>query len=567
MKRASTDEQELPQKRAKIEEVLPKTSRPLTEQEKESWRLAKTMFDTKKHPDVKFEKTNPLDKRTLYWFHCHEHDVKFERSLYRLIIKPFKHQICKKKRMATVAPHLEPYFHSSEGGLKFAQLSHGSNEMCTWVCENAHSFKLTPKQMIRRRAFFCEICKTSSNSLKQLHPKLEPFFINSTDGKAFDEVARMSHNICTWWCDKKLHKVQFSPHAYVAQATHGCGECFKKWQLSMDCLYPNHKKRYVVEKNKTPYEDVDIHTDVIYTWRFRSCVHVLEKTPREFMKIAGNRCRVCSGFHRSHPELAKYYCEENTMPFTSIKHGDAAKYWWCDEFKHKILSVPNTFAESKNTRCRECNLLSAKNPKLFEQLDHEKNKLDGIDESALTFGCDNEVYWRCPVDPKHPSWKAAVCNRSLELRHCGHCRTNQSAVEKKMQSLLEDRGIKFETQKTFPDLVHKKALKCDFYIPPKTCSDAAIIIEIDGPQHFGVGMAWFNDPGITLRDRKKNLYAKQHGINMLRVDYNSRLNYGVILDDFLADIGNSRDKALPPYFKGPSYTEEYKRMAFDVTTT
>lgn len=78
-----------------------------------------------------------------------------------------------------------------------------------------------------------------------------------------------------------------------------------------------------------------------------------------------------------------------------------------------------------------------------------------------------------------------------------------SKGEAKIQKILEENNIYFETQKTFKDCKDQGNLKFDFYLPNYNCC-----IEYDGIQHFeNKSNGYFTEEklkGIKKRDSIKN---------------------------------------------------------------
>jgi very-short-patch-repair endonuclease len=567
MKRAGQElpeHTEAPQKRQKLaadddDDDLPKASRKLTKAEEYNLRVARDMFDHERNPGVVFKQLNPLAK-VLYWFKCVKHNCSFEKKMYNMVKGGYIHVPCKETRLTDVAPHLKDYFVSAPNKKAFEDLTHASHEECTWRCKKKHEFQVRVKEILKRKKFVCKTCYMGSHSMKAKHPELERFFIKGEKDPSYSDISAQSHKVYTWWCDKELHKIERTPKGYFHAKEHECKECDLIWKSSMDNLYPQLKPRFS-PKNDAKFGSIDIDSKVIYTWHCREKLHEIQKTPREFVELSKGRCKHCYPWLNSAPDMEKYYCQDNTAPFSDVYFSNEPRYWWCKEFKHKKLKRPDEIFPRQARKCFECRLLSVQNPALYAQLDHEKNKEAKIDTSILTYGCNTAAYWKCPIDDTHPSWLAKITVRSLGLRHCALCKPKQSIVENTFEQLLKDRGIDFEKQKR--DLIglkYKNALSCDFYIAPNLVSTAAVLIEVDGAHHFLKGI--YKDVEVPKRDRKKNIYAKSHGINMLRVDYRSKARHGEILDQFLKDIYESEDP-LPPFFIGPSYTDDYKNTAFD----
>lgn len=114
---------------------------------------------------------------------------------------------------------------------------------------------------------------------------------------------------------------------------------------------------------------------------------------------------------------------------------------------------------------------------------------------------------------------------------CG-CK-RQSKGENIIEQLLKTNNIKYETEKTFVDLVsikdNKTPYRYDFYLP-----DLNRLIEYDGEQHQTDKYDYyFNRPYKELQqvDTIKNEYAKKHNITLVRIPYKHINN--LIIDDLL----------------------------------
>ena len=71
---------------------------------------------------------------------------------------------------------------------------------------------------------------------------------------------------------------------------------------------------------------------------------------------------------------------------------------------------------------------------------------------------------------------------------------------------LDERGIKYETQKTFPWMGR---LRLDFYLP-----DYNVGIECQGIQHFTED-TYYGNKEIMIRDRAKRDLCKANGVKLL----------------------------------------------------
>lgn len=95
-----------------------------------------------------------------------------------------------------------------------------------------------------------------------------------------------------------------------------------------------------------------------------------------------------------------------------------------------------------------------------------------------------------------------------------------------LQEIFPDYTV--EPQKTFPGLLHKKSLKYDFYI-----HDLLLLVEVDGAQHHDPENRWYSEEGV-VRDGKKNMYAEENGLTLVRIPYIFNVNREHVEERLLA---------------------------------
>lgn len=184
-----------------------------------------------------------------------------------------------------------------------------------------------------------------------------------------------------------------------------------------------------------------------------------------------------------------------------------------NECGHEYYTEPNSW--NRGTRCPNCFGHRRKTTEEFskevQDLSRGEYKLkDGekyINNSTnIKFhhveGC-GYVYEATPKDFRRGN-RCPVCK--------------ESKGERLVRYLLEDQEVFFETEKVFKDLHTNGAyLPYDFYIP-----ESNLLIEYDGMQHFKP-MGYFGGEqkleSQKRRDRKKDEYAKNKGIRLLRIPY------------------------------------------------
>ena len=114
-----------------------------------------------------------------------------------------------------------------------------------------------------------------------------------------------------------------------------------------------------------------------------------------------------------------------------------------------------------------------------------------------------------------------------------------SSLEEHIMSVLKKEKIKFQREKTYPDL-KQGWYRYDFFIPSLN-----FLIEIDGAQHYKFSKLFHKKRQDFLkaqeRDRKKNSYALSHNIPLYRIPYFEIENINTF-QDILQDKFLVKDK-------------------------
>ena len=114
-----------------------------------------------------------------------------------------------------------------------------------------------------------------------------------------------------------------------------------------------------------------------------------------------------------------------------------------------------------------------------------------------------------------------------------------SSLEEHIISVLKKEKIKFQREKTYPDL-KQGWYRYDFFIPSLN-----FLIEIDGAQHYKFSKLFHKKRQDFLkaqeRDRKKNSYALSHNIPLYRIPYFEIENINTF-QDILQDKFLVKDK-------------------------
>lgn len=113
---------------------------------------------------------------------------------------------------------------------------------------------------------------------------------------------------------------------------------------------------------------------------------------------------------------------------------------------------------------------------------------------------------------------------------CPKCSNGVSRGEKAIQKILDSKGIKYTTEKRFPGLcgtTPNSRLRYDFWLP-----DHNLLIEYDGEHHFKPvqtkgrltkKQAVVRHKATKVNDKKKNQYAADHSIQLLRIHFSENV--------------------------------------------
>lgn len=143
---------------------------------------------------------------------------------------------------------------------------------------------------------------------------------------------------------------------------------------------------------------------------------------------------------------------------------------------------------------------------------------------------NGNVIWLCECECGR--YKNVSSDRLLQhsIFNCG-CKNIQSKGNLKIQTLLKNAGIIFETEKKFDTCIDKNKLPFDFWV------ENSYLIEFDGSQHFKYTNYDWNTAEkfiITQKhDNIKNEWARQNHIPLIRIPY-TKLN-NLKLEDLLLE--------------------------------
>jgi hypothetical protein len=156
-------------------------------------------------------------------------------------------------------------------------------------------------------------------------------------------------------------------------------------------------------------------------------------------------------------------------------------------------------------------------PYLMIEWDYKKNKKS---PSKYRSKSNQSVYWICFQCGY--KWKAKISDRT-KGHGCFAC--NMSGGSKKIYFWLKENSLKFGIEKKFYDLLSDlgNPLRYDFVVYDKRKDIIITLIEFDGQQHEKFVSGFHKDYDsfqlCKKYDKRKNEYAKNKNIELLRISY------------------------------------------------
>ena len=191
-------------------------------------------------------------------------------------------------------------------------------------------------------------------------------------------------------------------------------------------------------------------------------------------------------------------------------------YWKCQCECGNITQVVSDRLNNGRTKSCGCfRAINAANQFSTNQIGKKYNRLTVIEKTELR-GADGSIIWKCLCDCGNEHYAST---NSLTTGAIGSCGCWRSRGESKINALLFDKGVNYQTQFWFPDLKDKKYLYFDFAILNEDGS-LKCLVEYQGIQHYYPEVlhgSWKNSP--QEHDRLKREYCKNHNITLIEIPY------------------------------------------------
>lgn len=209
------------------------------------------------------------------------------------------------------------------------------------------------------------------------------------------------------------------------------------------------------------------------------------------------------------------------------RSGDNVKIY-CSE--HDIFFEQSPRNHLMGQGCPQCGLLKRANSRRkplqmyiteASAKHHGRYNYSNVSEADYIVG---KIKIICQI---HGEFQQNKKDHLYSLSGCTDC--SLSKGELSIKQTLENLGVNFVTQKTFPDLFLNKKnckLRYDFFLP-----DFNLLIEYDGEQHFEPRFSATIEEFESAKkvDLIKDTYAKIHNIALLRIPYTEFNNIDTII--------------------------------------
>ena len=138
--------------------------------------------------------------------------------------------------------------------------------------------------------------------------------------------------------------------------------------------------------------------------------------------------------------------------------------------------------------------------------------------------------WRCMC--KHCGREFTTKGSNIRFGYTQSCGCRHSRNEQNITNLLNEAGVEFKTQYTFPDLlgVSGRPLRFDFAIFEN--GELKRLVEFHGKQHFGCPKgSWSSGYGsLVENDIRKRRYCNENGIELKMIPFDRSYDIYDILE-------------------------------------
>lgn len=195
-------------------------------------------------------------------------------------------------------------------------------------------------------------------------------------------------------------------------------------------------------------------------------------------------------------------------------------YWICEcdcgnQISVNSCNLQTAIRQNKDIGCGVCN------SKLALDLTNKRfGKLIAIKRADRARA--EKTKWLCQCDCGNFTEVFTSNLTSLHTTSCG-C-ASRSIGEENIERILQDNGIFYIKEFSFPELISNKKLRFDFAIFDAQWK-LSHLVEFDGRQHFNEYTPWNSKETLEERqnrDKMKDEYCKNNNIRLIRIPYSKR---------------------------------------------
>ena len=281
------------------------------------------------------------------------------------------------------------------------------------------------------------------------------------------------------------------------------------------------------------YEFLDLYVN---SHTYLRAIHIpcgsrVDMLPNSFIS-RGSRCPKCARVSATQQQMKTQEQFESELPDDIIALEDYQGAF--KKIKIQCMLCGSTYKTTPRDLAKAgmCTRCSSRYRRSIEDV---KSEIDTESRGEYRVCSTTYKNSHTPIVVKHlecgTEYPVTRANFVLRGRRCPKC--SASIGEKLVQDVLVDLDISFCVQQKFDDLVYKRPLSYDFYLP-----DRNILIEYQGEQHYAPvehfgGEETFRHQQVL--DEIKRDYAQTNGIRLLEIPFTMR-TYDSVKDTLLEMI-------------------------------
>ena len=261
----------------------------------------------------------------------------------------------------------------------------------------------------------------------------------------------------------------------------------------------------------------------------------------------------------SHERMRECWSEKNKEKLWEITYGSSTKKYWfiCKECNHEFSSSPAVISSGhwcpycggqklcNDDNCKYCFEKSCASHEKMSKYWSRKNKLTARECSK---GSNVKFWFVCnKCEHEFDSTPNDISRTDGKSTWCPFC---VNKTEMKLGDFLREK-LDIKDQARFEWCGNKK-YRFDFHI-----KSMALIIELDGPQHFRQVSNWTPPEETQANDRIKEEKAMENGYHLLRLSQEDIFNDGYNWKEFLTDFIDGLE-GKPSIHYCPKYPEEFR---------